>query len=126
MNPIVDVAKGIVEGIAAPIDSVGKILNQKEVNNLNQQEMAMRPDMAQIEVNKIEAASTNWWVAGWRPGMGWVCCAAYLYHYILYPFSVQLGLLNVQMDIGSLTPVLMALLGMSGLRTYEKMKGVNR
>ena len=55
MNPIVDAAKGIVEGIAAPIDAVGKIMNQKEANNLAQQEMSMRPDMAQVDINKIEA-----------------------------------------------------------------------
>ena len=125
MNPIVDVAKGIIEGIAAPINAVGKIMNQKEVNNLNEQEMAMRPDMAQIDVNKIEAASINWWIAGWRPAIGWTCCSALLYAKIIYPmFGHLINMMPI--DDSSLTSILLALLGLGGMRTYEKVKGVNR
>jgi len=125
MNPIVDAAKGIVEGIAAPIDSVGRIMNQKEINNLAQQEMSMRPDTAQIEVNKIEAASINWWVAGWRPAIGWTCCAALAYSKILYPMVGNF--LHMQpIDDSSLTSILLSLLGLGGLRTYEKVKGLNK
>lgn len=125
MNPIVDAAKGIVEGIAAPIDAVGKIMNQKEANNLAQQEMSMRPDMAQVEVNKIEAASVNWWVAGWRPAIGWTCCAALAYENIIYPMIGNM--IHMQaIENSDLTSILLALLGLGGMRTYEKVKGVNR
>jgi|TARA_R110000751_G_scaffold196652_1_gene301871 hypothetical protein len=87
-------------------------------------------DLAQIEVNKVEAASRSVWTSGWRPCVGWVCAAALGYTYVLQPILVfilaQTGHL-VEMpalDIGGLMPILMGMLGLGGLRSYEKVKGV--
>ena len=89
-------------------------------------------DLAQLEVNKVEAASSSVWTSGWRPCVGWVCAAALGYTYVLQPIFVfilvQTGHL-VEMpalDIGSLMPILMGMLGLGGLRSYEKVKGVAR
>tara|TARA_R110002167_G_scaffold88467_2_gene238625 strand:- start:319 stop:699 length:381 start_codon:yes stop_codon:yes gene_type:complete len=87
-------------------------------------------DLAQIEVNKVEAASRSLFVSGWRPCCGWVCAAALAYTYVLQPMFIfilaQTGHL-VEMpalDIAGLMPILMGLLGLGGLRSYEKVKGV--
>ena len=89
-------------------------------------------NLAQIEVNKIEAASTSWFVAGWRPSDGWVCSLAMLYHFIIAPlvqylltiFGVQATL--PEFDFSQLSTILMAMLGMAGLRTYEKKEKVTK
>tara|TARA_R100001198_G_C5223219_1_gene204702 strand:+ start:564 stop:962 length:399 start_codon:yes stop_codon:yes gene_type:complete len=89
-------------------------------------------NLAQIEVNKIEASSTSWFVAGWRPSVGWVCSLAMLYHFIVAPlaqylltiFGVQVSL--PEFDFSQLSTILMAMLGMAGLRTYEKKEKVTK
>lgn len=91
-------------------------------------------DAAVNEVNKIEAASTNWFVAGWRPAIGWICAislgAYYIPRFILGMtlwtiFSIQGGALQPLPDMG-ITDVLglvISILGVGTLRTIEKTSG---
>ena len=89
-------------------------------------------NMAQIEVNKAEAAHKSIFVAGWRPFVGWVCGVALSYHFILAPllqFGFAIGGIDQELpefDLSQLSTVLMGMLGLGGLRTFEKMKGVSR
>lgn len=89
-------------------------------------------NLAQIEVNKIEAASKSWFVAGWRPSVGWVCSLAMLYHFIIAPMmQFLLNVIGIQVqlpefDFSQLSTILMAMLGMAGLRTYEKKEKVTK
>ena len=89
-------------------------------------------NLAQIEVNKIEAASASWFVAGWRPSVGWVCSLAMLYHFIIAPMmQFFLNVIGIQVqlpefDFSQLSTILMAMLGMAGLRTYEKKEKVTK
>ena len=91
-----------------------------------------RANMAQIEVNKEEAKHRTVFVAGWRPFTGWVCATALAYHFILEPVIVfVLALYDIQLtlpqfDMGSLLTVLMGMLGLGGLRTYEKKQGLTK
>lgn len=86
----------------------------------------------QLEINKTEASSSNLFVAGWRPFIGWVCGIAFAYHFILQPILLLLlSLIGIStelpvFDIATLSSVLMGMLGLGGLRTFEKLKGVNR
>jgi len=86
--------------------------------------------LAQIEVNKQDAKG-NWWQAGWRPFIGWVCGIAFAYHFVLQPFLVFLILAMAwpmpplpEFEMTALLTVLGGMLGLGGLRTVEKMKGV--
>lgn len=88
--------------------------------------------LGQIEINKIEAASSDRFVSGWRPYIGWVCGTAFAYQFIAEPllrFIAQVcfkytGAFPVlQMD--QLTTILLGLLGLGAMRTVEKVKGVN-
>ena len=89
-------------------------------------------NLAQLEVNKAEAAHKSTFVAGWRPFVGWVCGVALAYHFILAPllqFSFALAGMDQELpefDFSQLSTVLMGMLGLGGLRTFEKMKGVSR
>jgi len=89
-------------------------------------------NLAQIEVNKQEAAHQSLFVAGWRPFVGWVCGIALAYHFVLAPFLLFVfsvyGLEQElpEFDFSQLSTILMGMLGLGGLRTYEKMKKVSR
>jgi len=85
----------------------------------------------QIEVNKQEAQHKSLFVAGWRPFIGWTAGFAILYYYILQPFIVVVGsiysieIVMPNIDVMSLYNLVLAMLGVAGLRTYEKLKGVD-
>jgi hypothetical protein len=87
--------------------------------------------MAQVEVNKAEAKHSSIFVAGWRPFIGWTCGIALCYHFVANPiilFGVAAAGLTIpalpEFDMGSLMTVLMGMLGLGGLRTFEKTKGI--
>ena len=89
--------------------------------------------MAQIEVNKVEAASNSIFKSGWRPAIGWVCGFAFAYHFVLQPLLVFILTYAghpvpelPEFDMASLMTVLGGLLGLGGLRTFEKYKGVTK
>ena len=89
--------------------------------------------VAQIEVNKAEAASGSIFKGGWRPFIGWVCGSAFAYHFVLQPVIVFVVLtVGVDLpplpefDMASLMTVMMGMLGLGGLRTYEKQKGISK
>ena len=89
--------------------------------------------MAQIEVNKVEAASNSIFKGGWRPFIGWVCGTAFAYHFVLQPLLIfvmtYLGHPIPELpefDMASLMTVLGGLLGLGGLRTFEKYKGITK
>ena len=88
--------------------------------------------LAQLEVNKIEAGSSSLLVSGWRPMVGWVCAAGLAYAALLEPLArfvatvgfAYLGVFPV-LDTEITLQILLALLGLVGMRTFEKFKGVH-
>jgi hypothetical protein len=89
-------------------------------------------NLAQIEINKQEAAHKSLFVAGWRPFVGWVCGFALAYHFIVSPiltFILTISGVTQELptfDFSQLSTILMGMLGLGGLRSYEKMKSVSR
>lgn len=88
--------------------------------------------MAQIEVNRTEAAHNSLYVAGWRPFIGWACGVAMAFNYVGVPVietvSVLYGtpLTLSPLDLEVMMPVLLGMLGLGGMRSYEKRNGVAR
>jgi hypothetical protein len=89
--------------------------------------------LAQVEVNKAEAESGSVFKGGWRPFIGWVCGAAFAYHFVLQPFilfGVAVAGVSIpelpSFDMGSLMTVMMGMLGLGGLRSYEKKQGLTK
>lgn len=77
----------------------------------------------QAEINKVEAQNRNLFVSGWRPFIGWICGLAFGFHYIVMPLLLAYtDIKPVEFDTNSLFTVLMGMLGLGGLRTYEKLK----
>lgn len=81
---------------------------------------------AQVELNKVEASSSSVFIAGWRPGLAWVCVFAMAYHYLFQPFVSTWVEGLPAVDIGALYPLILALLGLGTMRTTEKIRKVNQ
>lgn len=81
--------------------------------------------LGQLEVNKVEAAHKSLFVAGWRPATGWICALALGYHFIITPFF-DIWYTMPEVKVEQLYPILMGMLGLGGMRSFEKSKKVQR
>tara|TARA_R110000737_G_C14368379_1_gene448292 strand:- start:253 stop:651 length:399 start_codon:yes stop_codon:yes gene_type:complete len=96
------------------------------------QKYAQEIALAQVEINKVEAAHKSLFVAGWRPAVGWVCVLGMFGNFITIPFSnFALALLGIDIVIPlvpleTMMPVLMGMLGLGAMRSYEKKNSVHR
>jgi hypothetical protein len=137
MNPL---------GIGAIIDSVGKVASDLITTDKERIELELEgkridqaTDLAQMEVNKTEAQNQNLFVAGWRPAVGWVGAAAMAYQFLAYPLLVwswtwmqaeQIVPQDVKpppmLDTEALWVILSGMLGIAGMRSFEKTRGVAR
>ena len=80
----------------------------------------------QVGVNRKEAAHRTLFVAGWRPFIGWSCGIAMTSNFLVAPYATAFGLEVPPLDLSEMMPVLLGMLGLGTLRTYEKAKGVSR
>jgi hypothetical protein len=87
---------------------------------------------AQLEINKTEAAHKNLFVAGWRPACGWICVLGMAGNFLVIPFANMIlelfktGVYVPMIDLSTMLPVLMGMLGLGGLRTLEKVQGAQK
>ena len=126
------VAESIV-GVAGKV--LNKFVADKDLKVKLQHELKTAfhaANLAQIDLNKQEAAHQSMFVAGWRPFVGWTCGVALAYHFLIAPllgFVLVLYGIDTPMpefEFSQLSTILMGMLGLGGLRSYEKMKGVHR
>jgi hypothetical protein len=109
---------------------ISKYIKDKDLELKLQHEMQTlfhQANLAQIEVNKIEAKGSPF-QRNWRPFVGWICGLALAYHFCLAPIleviikTNGIDIVMPEFDFSQLSAILMALLGMSGLRSYDKLK----
>lgn len=145
-------AAGTAEAPAATIvDAAGKLIGmfkldptvkaqleqQLTLANLDMEKTELAATVAsvqgQLEINKAEAQSPNWFTAGWRPAVGWVCVTALAWSYVGQPFvTFLLAAFRVNFNPALLPKLdtqtlifglLVPLLGIAGMRTIEKVSG---
>ena len=80
---------------------------------------------AQIEVNKAEAKG-NWFQSSCRPATAWICVAGFAVNFLISPLAAPFGIVVPQADTSTMLPVLMGMLGLGGMRSYEKTKGLTK
>jgi hypothetical protein len=86
----------------------------------------------QLDINKAEAANESSFVAGWRPFIGWVCGAGCAWNWIGLPVTkfalIALGhpITIAPADLSEMMPVLLGMLGLGGLHSFERVKGVSK
>ena len=126
VTPLIDKLVGLIPNS----NERAKAKEEFEMALMNAVNQAARD---QVEVNKIEAASSSIFVAGWRPFIGWVCGVAIAYTYIIYPILLWALALNgyqttnvPKLETDALYQLVLAMLGLGTMRTFEKVKGVNR
>ena len=96
------------------------------------QKYAQESALAQVEVNKVEAAHKSLFVSGWRPAVGWVCVLGMFGNFITIPFSnfvlalLELDIVIPLVPLETMMPVLMGMLGLGAMRSYEKKNSVHR
>jgi len=130
----------LVSALIGPISSIlDKAIPDKDLKEKLTHEIATMAErhaqeqaMAQIEVNKVEAAHNSMFVAGWRPAIGWVCCLGMAGNFLIIPFVnmglelAETGVVIPMIELETMMPVLMGMLGLGAMRSYEKGKGVSR
>lgn len=130
---------GLLQGISGLINTIrGKSpedaaklaeLAQKYQDDILASEQA-RLQM-QADVNKVEAASPNMFVAGWRPFIGWVCGIGLLVQFLVNPIVTwacalaRRPVVFPELDLSTLVTLLFGMLGLGAMRTYEKVNGAS-
>ena len=131
----------MLQALIAPVTGIlDKFVEDKDAKNAMAHEIATMAEkaaheaaMAQAQANTEQAKHPSLFVAGARPAIMWICAAAMGYHFVLQPFlvfgvlvaGVELPALP-ELDMASLMPVLLGILGLGGMRSYEKVKNVAR
>ena len=130
LNSLIGPATQILDKFVEDKDQKAKLAHELA---MMADRLAHEQNLAQIQVNREEASSGSLFKGGWRPCIGWICGIAFGYHFVLQPVIVFIVVL-IGMDIpelpsfdmGTLLTVLGGMLGIGGLRSYEKSKGLTK
>lgn len=127
--PIIDVISKAV-GLIDDLHTSDEERRESAIRELQEVGQQLK---AQVEVNKVEAAHASVFVAGWRPAVGWVCGVALAYAAVIDPllrFIAQVGFgysdVFPTVDTNLTMQVLLGMLGLAGMRSWEGQKGVKR
>ena len=131
----------LLKGVIGPvIDGFLKLIPDKNARSEAKEQLENQMLIAitglvqgQLAINQKEAEHGSIFVAGWRPFIGWVCGSALVWNFIIRPIATWIAFLNgtdlegmPELNGGELTTILLGMLGLGGLRTYEKRLGVAR
>lgn len=121
---------GAVSGLVTT--AINRIWPDKSEEEKQQLAAAVMVVQGQMDINKVEAANPSVFVSGWRPFIGWVCGSACAWNWIGLPMAKLTAVIlghSIDLspaDLTEMMPVLLGMLGLGGLRTLEKFKGVSR
>jgi len=131
----------VIQALIGPVTGLlDKFVEDKDQKNKLAHELATMADRhaqelakGQLAINAEEAKSKNIFVSGWRPSVGWCCSLALFAHFLVFPtmdvVTAYMGIEAVAypaFDMDSLMTVLLGLLGLGGMRSFEKYKGVSK
>ena len=127
---LIGLVSGILDKVIPDSDMKAKLAHEIATMSDTHAQQAL---LAQLEINKAEAASGSLFKGGWRPAVGWICAIAFGYHFVLQPLLVFVLTASgvdlpdlPEFDMGTLLTVLGGMLGIGGLRTVEKTKGLTK
>lgn len=128
-GPVLKIVDKIIPDPQAKAAAQLEALKLAQAGEFKEIESQLQRDLAQVEVNKIEAQSPDLFRGGWRPAVGWVCVLGLVYAYLGQPLlQWASGIWDVpappKLDLGDLLMLLGGMLGLGTLRTTERIKGV--
>ena len=123
----------LLTSLVGPVSNLlDKFVEDKDQKNALAHEIATMSEkhsqqalLAQLEINKAEAATGSLFIGGWRPAIGWICALGLLYNTIIVNI-VGIWVEVPEVDTTLLVPVMMGLLGLGAMRSYEKVNKVAR
>lgn len=122
VNALIGPVSGLLDKFIPDADTKQKIAHEiATMSERHAQEIAL----AQIAVNREEAKG-NWFQSSWRPATAWVCVAGFAVNFLISPLSAPFGIVVPQADTSTMLPVLMGMLGLGGMRSLERVKGVGK
>lgn len=129
LAPVLEIGKTILDRFG-PEDKTKRMVMEAELLKMAA-DGELKQVIAQLEINAREAAHPSIWVAGWRPFFGWAGGAGFVYATILQPLLAWVALLYGKppppvLNLDLLWVVITGMLGIGGLRTFEKAKRVTK
>ena len=130
ISSLIGPVSGILDKVIPDSDMKAKLAHEIATMSDNHAQQAL---LSQLEINKAEAASGSLFKGGWRPFIGWTSGVAFAYHFVLQPLLVFVLTASgvdlpelPEFDMSTLLTVLGGMLGIGGLRSYEKTKGLTK
>ena len=130
ITSLIEPVTGLLDKFIPDADQKAKLAH--EIATMGEKH-AQQLALAQIEVNKTEASSGSFFKGGWRPFVGWTCGIAFAYHFVIQPLLIFIfSYIGIEppdlpeFQMNTLLTVLGGLLGIGGLRTYEKQKQLTK
>ncbi len=122
LSQLIAPATELVSKFVPDKDQAAKLAHElSTMADRHAQELAL----AQVEVNKAEAAG-NWFQASWRPLCGYVCVLGLAVNFLISPIAAGFGFVVPQADMSTMLPVLTGMLGLAGMRSWEKSKKITK
>ena len=122
LQALIGPVAGLLDKVVPDKDVAAKLAH--EIATMSEKH-AQQLSIAQLAVNKEEAKG-NWFQSSWRPAVAWVCVVGMAINFLVSPLLSPLGIVVPQADTSVMMPVLMGMLGLGGLRSFEKTKGVTK
>lgn len=128
LSPVIGKLLDFIPDPAKKAEAQLKIQQELDANQQAIMSALTAVDKGQTDINTEEAKSTSLFVAGWRPFLGWTCGASFAWVYVLQPVAVftltafHHPVALPTLDFSQMSSVLMGILGLSGMRTYEKLQ----
>ena len=130
IGPVASIIEKLIPDPQAQAQAKLKMMEMGQSGELAHLDADVRLALGQMEINKAEAASTSLFKGGWRPAVGWSCCFGLIYEFLarpLLPFFATLAGQEVPplpaLDTSTLMTLLMGMLGLGGMRSYERVSG---
>lgn len=121
---------GGIKAIGNIVDEVFTSEDERNQAKISIQKIEARLKEKQMDINAVEAGHRSIFIAGWRPALGWISALSVGYVYLFQPFIVMVlkiagsDIELPTLDLSQLMPLILGMLGLGGLRSFEKAKGV--
>jgi len=117
IDKLIGPVSGILDKVIPDKDQAAKLAHEiATMSDKHAQELAM----AQLEILKADAKG-NWFQASWRPLIGWICGISLGINYMVAPIAMGFGVVIPQADMSVMMPLLLGMLGISGMRSFDKL-----
>jgi len=122
LGDLIEPVTGLLEKVIPDREQAAKLAHEiSTMSEKHSQEIALQ----QIEVLKLDAKG-NWFQSSWRPLAGYCCVLGLFVNFLVSPLCAGFGIVIPQADAGVMMPLLLGMLGLSGGRSYERIKGVGK